>query len=226
MSNTRDRILTTSLALFNRQGERTVTTNHIAAELSISPGNLYYHFRNKNAIIEELYSAHRASVLRLMTLPPGGSFTLADKARLLSVLTESMWEYRFFYRDTEHILAESPTLARLHKATFHVVFEQSRKLHQALAEAGLITATHEVQRDLSYNAWLVLTNWIGFICTCLNVDIEAVGPQLLRRGVYQVLTLERPYMTDQARAQLEALTDAYYLDLTPFHPSEPNTHAH
>ena len=41
-NTTRDRILLTSLALFNEQGLAAVSTHKIAAELGMSPGNLHY----------------------------------------------------------------------------------------------------------------------------------------------------------------------------------------
>lgn len=53
---TRGRILAESLKLFNEHGEAQVTTGMVAEALGMSPGNLYYHFRNKDEIVEQLFT--------------------------------------------------------------------------------------------------------------------------------------------------------------------------
>ena len=75
---TRQRILDTSLAMFNLQGEPNVTTNHIADELEISPGNLYYHFRNKDDIIEQLFQRYEERMDSALVAPEGRLPNLED----------------------------------------------------------------------------------------------------------------------------------------------------
>ena len=53
-SSTREKILAVSLRLFNEQGYRNVTMRAIADALSISVGNLTYHFAKKQDIVAAL----------------------------------------------------------------------------------------------------------------------------------------------------------------------------
>ncbi|MBQ1082778.1 TetR/AcrR family transcriptional regulator [Nocardiopsis sp. B62] len=51
----RDKVLVAALDLFNEQGTAAVSTNHIAKRAGVSPGNLYYWFDGKPAIITALF---------------------------------------------------------------------------------------------------------------------------------------------------------------------------
>src|SRR5260370_25236250 len=95
---TRERILETSLLLFNRSGAPHITTADIADEMGISPGNLYYHFRNKDEIIAELVGAFEQRLDGLLAAPQGRAADVEDLWLLPPLLFEAMWCYRFPYR--------------------------------------------------------------------------------------------------------------------------------
>lgn len=52
---TKEKILENALKLYNEFGIKVITSRHIAKDVGMSPGNLHYHFKNTDDIIEALY---------------------------------------------------------------------------------------------------------------------------------------------------------------------------
>jgi AcrR family transcriptional regulator len=111
----RDRILLESVGIFNKMGAGSTSTNHICAAIGISPGNLYFHFKNKEEIVfalfeqmcEETYALWKEVLKKEQVLPP------------LEFIEQSMdifWRYRFFHREMYHLRRQDSKLsARWHK---------------------------------------------------------------------------------------------------------------
>src|ERR671912_242271 len=97
--STRERIIDTASELFNAEGTATVSTNHIAKAAGISPGNLYYHFRNKEEIIRAIYARLRPIWETASALPANRPPTVADLRRILANHARVVWAYRFYYRE-------------------------------------------------------------------------------------------------------------------------------
>ncbi len=66
---TRERILEAALALFNEYGVPGVATATIAETMNISPGNLYYHFRSKEKIVEALFAQFKQEIEATLAPP-------------------------------------------------------------------------------------------------------------------------------------------------------------
>ena len=211
---TRDRIIEASLQLFNEQGERAVTTNHIAAHLGMSPGNLYYHFRNKQQIIAELFERYAAEAEQNLALPEGRALDLDDKARYLETMGATMWRYRFMLRDLEHLLASDTELAARYRAFSRHALQAIEAIFQGTIDAGILDARHANAEVLALNSWLLMTSWVNFLCTTmLNDAQDDLTPQMLRRGVYQVLAQERGLLSEAARPGVEAMLERLYSPL-------------
>lgn len=107
---TRDKIVLAALELFNEHGERNITTNHIAAHIDISPGNLYYHFRNKQEIVREIFALYSNELLERFTPVQGQQESLVLLKLYLNSIFTLMWKYRFFYANLPEILQRDEVL--------------------------------------------------------------------------------------------------------------------
>ncbi|MCG2580209.1 MAG: TetR/AcrR family transcriptional regulator [Marinobacter sp.] len=208
---TRDKILLSSLELFNERGERNVTTNHIAAHLAISPGNLYYHFRNKSDIIYEIFLEYEKLVDYYLDIPEDRPLTLDDMMFYLESVFDGLWSYRFFHRDLEHLLDGDRRLRQDYREFTDRCLDAISRIFEKMAEAGIIEPqSDELRSAMSLNVWLVITNWMAFLKTAHACE-ESANLTLteLKQGIYQVLTLEIPYLTAAYRERVLALREKY-----------------
>ena len=209
---TRERIVQFSLELFNQQGERNVSTNHIAAHMEISPGNLYYHFPNKQAIIAVLFAEYESLVDSFLRPPPGRAVTVQDKRYYLQALLAGMWRYRFLHRDLEHLLDSDPELAARYRRFSQRCLIQGMAIYGRFVDAGIVAMDKVQIESLTLNAWIILTSWVRFLCTTRENSTH-LSEEAIKRGVYQVLVLEAGFVTEQAREAVNALFEEFYVPL-------------
>ncbi|HEY5308747.1 MAG TPA: TetR/AcrR family transcriptional regulator [Casimicrobiaceae bacterium] len=210
---TRQRILETSLDLFNRFGEPHITTADIADEMNISPGNLYYHFRNKDDIIGELYASLEAEIAPLLVRPDDTAPDVEDLWLLLHLLFEKMRDYRFFYRDLDEITSRNRRVATHFADLTRSGEDTVVRLCRAMVESGAMEASEREILALSSNVALVSTYWMSFQRVRSRHGPEDAGGDAagggLDRAAYQVLALIAPYLVGDGRALVERLGEEY-----------------
>ena len=202
---TRQRILDASLAMFNAQGEPNVTTNHIADELEISPGNLYYHFRNKDDIIEQLFAVYEQRMDAALSSPSGRLPGLEDVWLQLHLVFECIWDYRFLYRDLVDILSRNRRLRLRFARILKRADEQAHQVMRGLVQAGVMRASADEVDAAATNILVIATFWMNYAAARGDKDERAS----IRDGIVQVMMLIAPFLRDAERVHLNTLTRAY-----------------
>jgi AcrR family transcriptional regulator len=202
---TRQRILDTALRMFNLQGEPNVTTNHIADELEISPGNLYYHFRNKDDIIEQLFARYEERMDTALVSPDSRLRDLEDIWLQLHLVFECIWEYRFLYRDLVDILSRNRRLRLRFARILKRAADGASSGMKGLVQAGVMRASAAEVEATATNILVIATFWMNYASVRGDKDED----EAIRSGIVQVMMLLSPLLRDAERVHLNTLTQAY-----------------
>lgn len=203
---TKERIVITSLELFNDSGEPNVTTLQIADELDISPGNLYYHYKNKTEILQELFDRFEKQMQQVLDVTDAGDITIEDQWLFLHLLFETIAQYRFLYQDLVNILNRYPKINHRFKKLLDKKYKASYTILSSLAKQTLFDASDEEIKSVCHSIVLTITYWISYDM----VMNKAIGEEInLARGVYQVMSIVAPYLIKEQRELLEEMGKAY-----------------
>lgn len=183
---TRERVLDTALRLFNEQGTGSVSTNHIAEAAGISPGNLYYHFRNKEEIIrglfEQLFHLWDVGLVLPSDRVPNGD----DVQNLIRANFDIMWRYRFVYREILALIQQDAVLHERYIAVRQRGYEGFHMAFRIVApDADEKTATQ--MADL---CWIISEYWLSTI----ELRGLTVTSERMQDGIDLMMWVLKPYL--------------------------------
>lgn len=199
---TKERIIETAIALFNEKGTNAVTTNHIAAAMDISPGNLYYHFRNKAEIIRAIFDQMDRvgfdDYQQIIALYPAGSLAAMEETFLM--IQRFNWRYRFFKRELTVFILNDPLLREQHIKVHQAMLQLIRHSISSSIAQGMLRSMSDDELNLfTEEIWLLTLFWLNY----LEVGGEEISEKTLRRGNELVRQAVRCRMTEHGLRLME-----------------------
>lgn len=194
MSKTRQNIIQTAIRLFNERGVINVRIRDIADEMKISPGNVTYHYKTKQELMDSTY---RYMIKTLEEMAVGNQFMnpTKDHLHVAKGYLEHISAFRFFYQDTLEIIRSYPELAKLHQE--QVAQEKSiirNLMFMSVGKGDLIAEPFEgLYESLAHSIWMTLHFWLTqqIIRGKENNDLE--------KGLMTIANLIYPFATEKGK---------------------------
>ncbi|MEM7329939.1 MAG: TetR/AcrR family transcriptional regulator [Pseudomonadota bacterium] len=203
---TRDRILKAARELFNAERFGNVTTADLARACGIAEGNLWYHFKNKRALLDAISEQFLEDVeVRLAMLPSAPETLLRDYAALLIALMSEQRQYRFLYRDQADYGEHTDRLLQRLPGIYRDTHTQFQSFLHGMVKAGLLAIPPERLPDLTTNCVIILRYQLEYLRE--RGDDSEIGSGAVRQAIRQHLTLFETDLTPDARLQLTQALD-------------------
>jgi len=192
--STKQAILATAIELFNDKGTAAVSTNHIARAMAISPGNLYYHFANKEEIIRDIYQQMIANMDTVWQTGEDRLPALEKFFEAMAALQGMLVNYRFFQKELSVLLLNDPELTKAYKKVRKTRLKEIEAFFEYLIESGVMRRSQDKKTlpRLIRIGWLIGDYWLNF----LSIEDEPLNEANINEGIEMIREIIRPYLIE------------------------------
>jgi AcrR family transcriptional regulator len=198
---TKDKIIATAINLFNLHGTKAISTNHIAKEMGISPGNLYYHFRSKNDIIRSIsdnFSNELGSVFKIQL------DTISDFSSNLTSLFNRFFKiqqsYQFLFLEGVHLAKQDHILLDNYTKLRNLIKKGYHELLSNLVKIKLMKRQSlNIIDDLLDAQWIIMWYWINHSILDRNIydDFQ------IKKGIKLSFSIIKPQLTSVGKVAFD-----------------------
>ena len=197
---TRDKLLATSLILFNQRGFGAVTTAAIAERAGVLEGSLWYHFRTK----KDLLAAHIELIQKVFAVVNAKSDSSDDEVIIDGIFRayDVIWDFRYLLRDDFSSLLDDEDEA------FHAVqavndflddWTEGRMRHAEIH--GLLNFKENEVENISEIILVIGRYWMDF---SHKKYPEEQDMKLRQKGIKHIFTVLKSFLSDDAVGLIEA----------------------
>lgn len=191
---TKERILLGALDLFNVDAASEVTTNDIARALKMSPGNLYFHYKNKEQIIRELFKRLALETIQIWK-PQTKLARKHEKIQLVDFIDKNLqlyWKYRFFHRELYTLRKKDPELSKLWREHLKKLSRLMIILYKHWVQAGVMLPIQS-KNEMEFVGELLFVASNSFMQFFETVD-KSPNQRTVDKAQRHILRMLRPYL--------------------------------
>ncbi len=201
-------IIDGSIVLFNQEGVSDVTTNHIAHHLDISPGNLYYYFANKEAIIRAIFERIRTQLETLWAEPDKPLMLLLTD--YVNVAFNIIFSYRFFFSELTMILRRDETLHADYMQLQSRFKEELAQLFLKLNQGGILQGLEDAGQRMAManSVWILTIYWHCYLESAPGQNQSGPSRELLDHIVFLLTPYIEPRFLDVVQGIFTSFLEA------------------
>lgn len=207
---TKQKIIASSIKLFNRDGLTNVRLQQIADDVGISVGNLAYHYYSKEAIIKEI--DRQLSELIAPVIDANRSFpSLMDFDTQLAHYYHLLMNYSFYFLDLLEIKRKYPKLYQKRKQYIYQIILQIENWFQINIQNDILVSEPRTRhyKFIAHTVWMIIT---FYMTQPLDHGKPEDSERVFKEMVWsQVL----PYFTEAGRFEFDILIERLLDSFTP-----------